>query len=213
MRLERGHRYRVVVLATVLAVVLAACGNGRGDDDDSSSGNGSSTSAGGSSGGGFDIDTSELHAPTRAPSRSAATRSRSGRACRSRAPTPRSPTILNGEQAYFDYLNDDQGWRRDRAARSTRSTSTRKDDAYDAPRTFSNVQSLVDERQGLRDSSTSSARRTTSRSATTVSEQCVPNLFAAIGCAAVGQPRLPVAASAPMLVPYPLTRCRRSSRT
>ena len=47
MRLERGRRYRVVVLATVLAVVLAACGNGRGDDDDSSSANGSSTSAGG----------------------------------------------------------------------------------------------------------------------------------------------------------------------
>ena len=38
MRLRRANRFRLFALATVLALVLAACGDGRDDDDDSAGG-------------------------------------------------------------------------------------------------------------------------------------------------------------------------------
>ena len=211
MRLERGHRYRVVVLATVLAVVLAACGNGRGDDDDSSSGNGSSTVGRRRARAAASTST-----PRNCPT-DPSTVALSGDTITIGTSLPQSgiyaafSAILNGEKAYFDYINDAKGGveiagkkykiKLDAQGRRVR----RAEDGH---------QRAVARQRATRSShcSTSSARRTTSRSATTVNAQCVPEPVRGIGAAQWGNHDVPVAASAPSSC-RTRSRCRRSSTT
>ena len=202
MRLERGHRYRfavrVTVLATVLAVVLAACGNGRGDDD-SSSGNGSSTSADGGSGGGFDIDTSNC---TTDPSGVTL----SGDTIKIGTSLPQSgiyaafSEILNGEKAYFDYINDTKGGV-DIAGKKYKVDLDAQDDAYDAQKTFANVQSLVENDKVFALFNVVGTKNNLAIR-DYLGEQCVPNLFAASGAPQWGNHDFPWLIGSE-LVPYP----------
>jgi branched-chain amino acid transport system substrate-binding protein len=197
MRLERGHRYRVVVLATVLAVVLAACGNGRGDD--SSSGNGSSTSAGASSGGGFDIDTSNC---TTDPS----TVTLTGDTIKIGTSLPQSgiyaafSEILNGEKAYFDYINDTKGGV-EIAGKKYKVDLDAQDDMYDAQKTFANVQSLVENDKVFALFNVVGTKNNLAIR-DYLGEQCVPDLFAASGAAQWGNHEFPWLIGSE-LVPYP----------
>jgi branched-chain amino acid transport system substrate-binding protein len=177
MRLERGHRYRLAALATVLAIVLAACGNGRGDDD-SSSGSGSSTTASGGAGGTFDIDTSNC---TTDPN----TVTLTGDTIKIGTSLPQSgiyaafTEILNGEKAYFDYINDTKGGV-EIAGKKYKVDLVAQDDAYDAQKTFANVQTLVENDKVFALFNVVGTKNNLAIR-DYLGEQCVPNLFAASG--------------------------------
>ena len=202
MRLERSKRYRFVALVAVLALVLAACGDGRGTTT-TARGSGSSTrpSSGDGGGGGFEIDTSNC--PT-----DPSTVELTGDTIKLGTSLPQSgiyaafAEILTGEQAYFDYLNETEGRRRDRRQevqdRAGRRGRRLRRAARRSPTCSRSSRATTCSR-----CSTSSARRTTSRSATTCSENCVPNLFAGTGSPAWGNHDYPWLIGT-ALVPYPL---------
>ena len=196
MRLERGHRYRFAALATVLAIVLAACGNGRGDD--SSSGSAGSTAASGSSGS-FNIDTSNC---TTDPS----TVQLSGGTIKIGTSLPQSgiyaafTEILNGEKAYFDYINATKGGV-EIAGKKYKVELDAQDDAYDAEKTFANVQSLV-ENDNVFALFNVVGTKNNLAIRDYLGEQCVPDLFAASGAAQWGNHKYPWLIGSE-LVPYP----------
>ena len=153
----------------------------------------------------------ELHHRPDAPSRSPATRSRSARACRSRASTPRSPRSCSGEQAYIDYVNAEKG-----------GVTVGGQEVQDRAR-----------REGRRVRAPSRPSRTCSRSSTTtrcsalfnvvgtknnlairdlVNESCVPEPLRGDRFARVGQPDVPVA-DRHVRSFRTRSRCRRSSTT
>jgi len=198
MRLRRGKRFRLVTLAAVLALVLAACGSGRGDDDDTASGSSTTTGEGGA--GSFDIDTANCLTD---PSSVAIT----GDTIKFGTSLPQSGTyaafssILKGEQAYFAYLNTEKGGV-EIAGKKYKIELDAKDDAYAAESTFSNVQSLVDDDKvfGLFNvvgTKNNLAIRDY------VNENCIPNLLAATGSPAWGNHAYPWLLGT-FLVPYPL---------
>jgi branched-chain amino acid transport system substrate-binding protein len=197
MRLQRAPRYRFVALAAVLALVLAACGNGRGDDS-SSSGSGTSTEGGTGSGQGFTIDTSNC---TTDPS----TVKLSGDTIKLGTSLPQSgiyaafSEILRGEQAYFEYLNAQGGVTV--AGKKYKVDLVAKDDAYDAQRTFANVQSLVEDDNVFALFDVVGTKNNLAIR-DYVNEGCVPNLLAATGSPAWGNHDFPWLLGTE-LVPYP----------
>ncbi len=188
-----GKRMHVSVLCMVLALALVAvaCGSSRKDTTkptDNSSGN---------TGGG--VDTSNCPA-------GGDTTGISGNTITIGTSLPQSGTyaaftaILQGENAYFKYVNDQGGV--SVAGTKYKIKLVAKDDAYDAARTIANVNSLIDDTKvfslfnvvgtknnlGVRD---------------TVNTDCVPNVLIASGAVQWGNPQYPWMIGSE-LVPYPL---------
>ena len=161
----------------------------------------------GSSGGGFDIDTSNC---TTDPS----TVTLSGDTIKIGTSLPQSgiyaafSEILNGEKAYFDYINDTKGGV-EIAGKKYKVDLDAQDDAYDAQKTFANVQSLVENDKVFALFNVVGTKNNLAIR-DYLGEQCVPNLFAASGRRSGATTTSWLIGTE--LVPYP-TRCRRSSRT
>jgi branched-chain amino acid transport system substrate-binding protein len=186
---------RVIVLAAALALALAACGNGRGDDDDSGSGSGT-TSSGGS--GSFDIDTANC-------STDPSTVKLSGDTIKLGTSLPQSgiyaafAEILRGEQAFVDYTNAQGGV--EIAGKKYKIDLDAKDDAYDAQKTFANAQSLIEDDDVFALFNVVGTKNNLALR-DYVNDSCVPNLLAATGSPAWGNPKYPWLLGT-YLVPYP----------
>jgi len=200
MRLRRATRYRFLALTAVLALVLAACGDGRDDDDSSAGGGDDNGESEDGAGDGFEIDTVNCGVDP-------GTVEITGGTIKFGTSLPQSGTyaafssILRGQQAYIDYLNAEKGGV-DIGGTKYQIELVAKDDAYAAEQTFSNVQSLVDDDDvfGLFNvvgTKNNLAIRDY------VNETCVPNLLAATGSPAWGNPEYPWLLGT-FLVPYPL---------
>jgi branched-chain amino acid transport system substrate-binding protein len=185
---------RVLVVIAALALVLAACGNGRGDDDN---GSGSGTTSGGGSGA-FKIDTADC---TTDPS----TVKLSGDTIKLGTSLPQSgiyaafSEILRGEQAFIDYTNSQGGV--EIAGKKYKIDLEAKDDAYDAQKTFANAQSLVEDDNVFALFNVVGTKNNLALR-DYVNDSCVPNLLAATGSPAWGNPKFPWLLGT-YLVPYP----------
>jgi branched-chain amino acid transport system substrate-binding protein len=182
---------RVVALSAAIVVLATACGSNRRDEGASSTGgDGQSgqvvTSAGcpansgttGVSGDTITIGTSLPQSGQYAPFKA----------------------ILQGEAAYFDYVNAQGGV--NVGGKPYKIKLVDKDDAYDAARTSANADALINSTKvfglfnvvgtknnlGIRD---------------TVSTACVPNMLIASGAVQWGNPKFPWMIGSE-LVPYPL---------
>lgn len=180
----------LVALLSVLALVAAACGGGRSSESSSKSDSGDkgaivdASGCPGSQTTGVDGDT--LHLGTSLP--------QSGL-------YSAFAEILKGEQAYLQYVNEEQGGV-EVAGKKYQIDLTATDDAYEADRTVENVTGLVNDDKvfGLFNvvgTKNNLAIRDF------VSNQCVPDLFAATGSPAWGNPDYPWLIGSE-LVPYPL---------
>lgn len=109
--------------------------------------------------------------------------------------------ILKGEQAYLEYLNQEQGGV-EVAGKKYQIELIAKDDAYDAQRTVENVTSLVND-DGVFGLFNVVGTKNNLAIRDFVNRQCVPNLFAATGSPAWGNPEFPWLIGSE-LVPYPL---------
>ena len=109
--------------------------------------------------------------------------------------------ILKGEQAYFDYLNNDLGGV-DVKGKKYKIELTAKDDAYQADRTVQNVTSLVNDDQVFALFNVVGTKNNLAIR-DFVNQQCVPNLFAGTGSPAWGNPKYPWVLGSE-LTPYPL---------
>ena len=202
MRLERGHRVsRRRARRPCSRVVLAACGNGAAATTTAAAATAARPRPAGGSGGGFDIDTSNCTDRPEHASRVSGDTIKIGTSLPQSGIYAAFSEILNGEQAYFDYINDTKGGV-EIAGKKYKIELDAKDDAYDAQKTFSNVQSLVENDKvfGLFNvvgTKNNLAIRDY------LGEQCVPNLFAASGAPQWGNHDYPWLIGTE-LVPYPL---------
>ncbi len=194
----RMRPLRVVALGAALALLVAACGSGRND----TKGTTDTTAAGG--GGGSTptssvIDTSQCDSST-------LTEGITGNTIKIGTSLPLSGTyaafsgILQGESAYFSYINSLGGVTV--AGKKYQIKLVSKDDAYDAARTSTNVNALINSDKvfalfnnvgtknnlGIRE---------------TVNSDCIPNLLIASGAVQWGNPKYPWMLGSE-LVPYPL---------
>lgn len=175
---------RVAAAGCALTLLAAACSGGR-DDTQTSSGGGSKGTTAGGDGAAFTIDTSQCtnYKPTQGVTD---TEIKIG------ASLPQSGTygtafsaIQRGYDAWFEYLNAEKGGVTN-GGKTRKVTIEALDDAYDAGKTKSNVEKLVQEDQvfalfnligtanveGVRDD---------------MGEQCVPILYAGTGSQLWGQ--------------------------
>lgn len=203
--LKRSHRTRwarLVALLASLALVAAACGGGR--DDDKGAGGGGNGDGGNGDGGngekaalvdtsncpdGFDtvgVDGDTIKLGTSLP--------QSGL-------TAAFAQILRGEQAYFEYVNQELGGV-EIAGKKYKIQLVDKNDEYDPARTAQNVTDLVETDKvfalfNVVGTSGNLAIRDY------LNEQCVPDLFAATGAPQWGNHEFPWLIGA-LLVPYSL---------
>lgn len=198
-RSRRFRPIRVVALGAAFALLAAACGSGR---NNSSGGTSNTTVASGGSGSTpatSVIDSSQCDAST-------LTQGITGNTIKIGTSLPLSGTysafsgILQGESAYFSYVNSLGGVTV--AGKKYQIQLVSKDDAYDAARTSTNVNSLINSDKvfalfnnvgtknnlGIRE---------------TVNSDCVPNLLIASGAVQWGNPKYPWMLGSE-LVPYPL---------
>ncbi len=199
--------WRLLAVAVVLAMVLAACGDGRDDDDDAADdgtdqpaddGTDETTADGEDGDGAADlIDASACPAGPEI----------SGDTIRFGTSLPQSGVyaafaeILRGSQAYLQYVNEELGGV-DIGGTQYQIELVAEDDAYQADQTVSNVTSLVNDEQvfGLFNvvgTKNNLAIRDF------VNDGCVPSLFAATGAPQWGNHDYPWVIGT-MLVPYPL---------
>lgn len=194
MRRQRTvHGRRLVALVGALALVAAACSGGSRDSSSSS------TTQGGGGDSGALVDASGCPgSPTAGVSGSTITFGTS---------LPQSglysafTEILKGEQAYFDYLNEEEGGV-EVDGKQYRIELIAKDDAYDAQRTVENATALVND-DGVFGLFNVVGTKNNLAIRDFVNQQCVPNLFAATGSPAWGNTEFPWLIGSE-LVPYPL---------
>jgi branched-chain amino acid transport system substrate-binding protein len=200
MRLRRRKRVTLLALTTVLALVLGACGSGRDDDDDAGSDGGDTSAENGDGDGAFTIDTANCATD---PSTVEVT----GDTIKLGTSLPQSGTyaafssILRGQQAYFDYLNAEEGGVQ-LGDNQYRVELIARDDAYAAETTFSNVQSLVEDEDVFALFNVVGTKNNLAIR-DYVNENCVPNLLAATGSPAWGNRDYPWLLGT-YLVPYPM---------
>ena len=172
-RRRANHWLRALVLCTVLAVLAVACGGSRNDSNSSAT-----TNAGGGGGGNKPVvDTANCPSGTD-------TVGVNGDTITVGTSLPQSglyqafTAILKGEKSYFSYVNAQGGVTV--AGKKYKINLVDKDDAYDAAKTVTNVNSLINDTKvfslfnvvgtknnlGIRD---------------TVNTDCVPNLLIASG--------------------------------
>jgi branched-chain amino acid transport system substrate-binding protein len=181
---------RVFALCAAITLVAAACGSSR------RTGSTTNTTGGGN---GQVVDTANCPAGT-------STTGINGNTITIGTSLPQSGTyaafvaILKGEKAYFDYINAQGGVTV--AGKQYQIKLIDKDDAYDAGKTVTNVNGLIDQSKvfGLFNvvgTKNNLAIRDT------VSNDCVPNLLIASGAVQWGNPKYPWMIGSE-LVPYPL---------
>ncbi len=200
LRKSRKRPLRVVALGAAFALLVAACGSGR-----SNSGGTTNTTAA-SGGGGTGVTPTSAVIDTSQCDSSTLTQGISGNTIKIGTSLPQSGTysafsgILQGESAYFSYVNALGGVTV--AGKKYQIKLVSKDDAYDAARTSTNVNSLINSDKvfalfnnvgtknnlGIRE---------------TVNSDCVPNLLIASGAVQWGNPKYPWMLGSE-LVPYPL---------
>lgn len=190
-RAPAGRAGRVLALLVALALVLAACGGGRDEDR-----------AGDRGGGGAASDLIDTSACTVDPSTPV-----SGDTIKLGTSLPQSglysafQEILRGEEAYFKYVNEELGGVKV-GDQTFKIELVNKDDQYQAEKTVQNVNALVtDDRVFALFNVVGTKNNLAIRDF--VSEQCIPNLFAATGSPAWGNTDYPWLLGT-MLVPYPL---------
>ncbi len=185
------RRLRLVALFAVVAVAAVACGGGgrssekssnsearaKGDIVDASNCPGSGTT-------GIDGDTIKI-----------------GTSLPQSGLYSAFAEILRGQQAYFDFLNDQQGGV-EVDGQKYRIELVAKDDAYQADRTVENVTSLVND-DGVFALFDVVGTKNNLAIRDFVNGQCVPSLFAATGSPAWGNMNYPWLIGSE-LVPYPL---------
>jgi branched-chain amino acid transport system substrate-binding protein len=108
--------------------------------------------------------------------------------------------ILDGEKAYFDYVNDQGGVTV--AGKKYKIKLVAKDDQYIATQTVSNVQSLIADNKVFALFNVVGTKNNLAIR-NTVNEDCVPDLFAASGATQWGNHEFPWIVGSE-LVPYPL---------
>ena len=116
--------------------------------------------------------------------------------------------ILKGEQSYFDYVNAQGGV--EVAGKKYQIKLVAKDDAYDAGKTVTNVQSLINDTKVFALFNVVGTKNNLAIR-NTVNTQCVPDLLIASGAVQWGNTKYPWMLGSE-LVPYPL-EMRRSSTT
>lgn len=189
---------RLIALGAALSLLVAACGGGRSNSDNGTTTN-PTTASSGSTPSTSVIDTSQCDPST-------LTQGITGNTIKIGTSLPLSGTysafsgILQGETAYFDYINALGGVTV--AGKKYQIKLVSKDDAYDAAQTSTNVDSLINSDKvfalfnnvgtknnlGIRE---------------TVNSDCVPNLLIASGAVQWGNPKYPWMLGSE-LVPYPL---------
>jgi branched-chain amino acid transport system substrate-binding protein len=198
--LARRPRRRLaggVAVIAALALVAAACGGSRNDSNTSAT-----TSGGGTGGGGTNttvVDTSNCPAGND-------TVGVSGDTITIGTSLPQSglyqafTAILNGEKSYFEYLNAQGGV--EVAGKKYKINLVDKDDAYDAAKTVTNVNSLINDSKVF---SLFNVVGTKNNLAIRdlVNQQCVPDLLIASGAVQWGNRQFPWLLGSE-LVPYPL---------
>jgi branched-chain amino acid transport system substrate-binding protein len=178
----------------VLALLLAACGGNSRDDDTSTpttpgTGNGTETPS---------IDTSTC---TQDP-----TAAVTGDTIKFGTSVPQSglysafDNIRKGEEAFFDYTNANGGV--EVAGKKYKLDLVTKDDAYDAQKTVTNVQSLMNDDKVFAFFNTVGTKNNLAIREI-INSACVPVLFAASGATQWGNPDFPWLIGSE-LVPYPL---------
>ena len=192
----RGHRYRVAATFVALALAGAACG-GRDNNDNSSSNGGNNGSKGE---GAAAIDTANCATDPSTPIKGdtidiVSSFPQSGL-------TAAFSEIATGWKSYFDMLNDQGGV--DFAGKKYKIAFKDKDDMYDPAQTSANIDELVGP-EGDKAFATFSVVGTAGNLAIrqNLNDLCVPNVFAATGSPAWGDPNFPWTIGS-TLGPYPL---------
>jgi branched-chain amino acid transport system substrate-binding protein len=194
--MNQPHRARrVLVFVAVLALVGAACGSSR-----KSGGGGSTTTVAG--GGGAAVSDADCPAGQGSVGVNGDTIT-IGTSLPQSGVYAAFTAILNGEKSYFDYINA-QGGVEIPAGSGTKYKIklVDKDDAYDAAKTVTNVNSLLNDSKVF---SLFNVVGTKNNLAIrdTVNTDCVPNLLIASGAVQWGNPQFPWLIGSE-LVPYPL---------
>jgi branched-chain amino acid transport system substrate-binding protein len=187
-----------VALGAVFALVVAACGSGRSNSNNSTT----PTTTGGTgatTGTTAVIDTSQCDPTT-------LTQGITGNTIKLGTSLPLSGTysafnaILQGEQAYFSYINSLGGVTV--AGKKYQIQLDSKDDAYDPARTSSNVDTLLNSDKVFALFNTVGTKNNLGVRET-VNSDCVPDLLIASGAVQWGNPKYPWMLGSE-LVPYPL---------
>jgi len=201
---RRHRRSRVPIFAVLLAIVLiaAACGSDKKSSDDKGGNSSETTTAsGGSDGGGaFEINTDDCETDPESVTVEGDT-IKFGTSIPKSGPYATFEEILKGSSAYIQYLNAEKGGV-EIAGKKYKIELVDKDDAYEASKTVTNVQSLIDSEEvfGLFNvvgTKNNAAIRDI------LNDGCVPGLFAATGSPMWGNHDYPWVEGT-MLVPYPL---------
>jgi branched-chain amino acid transport system substrate-binding protein len=183
----------VVALFTVAALVTVACGSSR---KDTTATTGSGPSATGPA---KIIDPSKCPAGTDTVGVTGDTIT-IGTSLPQSGPYSAFVAILKGEQSYFDYLNAQGGV--EVAGKKYKIKLVAKDDAYDAGKTVTNVQSLInDDKVFALFNVVGTKNNLAIRNS--VNTQCVPDLLIASGAVQWGNTKYPWMLGSE-LVPYPL---------
>jgi branched-chain amino acid transport system substrate-binding protein len=188
------NRLRVVALGAAFGLLIAACGGGRSSTDNTtvptSGGSAASTSV---------IDASQCDTST-------LTQGVTGNTIKIGTSLPLSGTysafnaILKGEQAYFSYVNAKGGVTV--AGKKYKLQLVSKDDAYDAAKTSTNVDTLINSDKVFALFNVVGTKNNLGVRET-VNSDCVPDLAIASGAVQWGNTKYPFMLGSE-LVPYPL---------
>jgi branched-chain amino acid transport system substrate-binding protein len=196
LRASKVRLVRAMALGAALALLAAACGSGRS----SSSKTTNSTTPSGSTGGATPvIDTSQCDSAS-------LTQGVTGDTIKIGTSLPLSGTysafnaILQGESSYFSYINSLGGVTV--AGKKYKIQLVSKDDAYDAARTSTNVDTLINSDKVFALFNTVGTKNNLGVRET-VNSDCVPDLLIASGAVQWGNPKYPFMLGSE-LVPYPL---------
>src|SRR5438552_3657546 len=186
---------RAVALGAALALVVAACGSGRSSSDNTTN----TTAPSGSTGPAPIIDSSQCDSST-------LTQGVTGDTIKIGTSLPLSGTyspfsaILHGESAYFSYINALGGVTI--AGKKYKIKLVSKDDAYDASKTSTNVDTLINSDKVFSLMNVVGTKNNLGVRVT-VNDDCVPDLLIASGAVQWGNPKYPWMLGSE-LVPYPL---------
>jgi branched-chain amino acid transport system substrate-binding protein len=190
---------RAVAIAAVLALAVGACGSGR-------SSSGSANTTGPTTPGGSTTPGSTTVVDGSQCDPSTLTQGVSGNTIKIGTSLPLSGTysafnaILKGEQAYFSYVNALGGVTV--AGKKYQIQLVSKDDAYDAARTSTNVDTLINSDKVFALFNTVGTKNNLGIRET-VNSDCVPDLLIASGAVQWGNTKFPWMLGSE-LVPYPL---------
>jgi branched-chain amino acid transport system substrate-binding protein len=196
VRRARVRPMRAVALGAVFALVVAACGSGRSNSNNATT---PTTAPGATTGTTAVVDTSQCD-PTTLTQGITANTIKLGTSLPLSGTYSAFNAILEGEQAYFSYINSLGGVTV--AGKKYQIQLDSKDDAYDPARTSSNVDTLLNSDKVFALFNTVGTKNNLGVRET-VNSDCVPDLLIASGAVQWGNPKYPWMLGSE-LVPYPL---------